>query len=204
MRRVDAGLAADGGIDLRQQRRRHLHEVHAAAHDRRGEAGEIADHAAAERDHHVAALEAGIENAVDHILQCLETLRRLARRDGDLGRLDAGFLQALRDGRQMVAGDVFVGDDRRAGSRQHRGDMTSGLGEKAGSDQDVVGAVAERDVDGLGGNGGGHCPDAPVVSAIVAFSLPSRVSQLASAATTLAAMSSLEMSCDSTSTSASA
>ena len=30
--RIDAGLAADRGIDLRQQRRRHLHEIEAAPH----------------------------------------------------------------------------------------------------------------------------------------------------------------------------
>ena len=59
LRRVDAGLAADGGIDLRQQRGRHLHEIDAAAQDRRGKAGEIADHAAAERDHEIVALDLG-------------------------------------------------------------------------------------------------------------------------------------------------
>ena len=48
LRRVDAGLAADRGIDLRQQRGRHLYEVDAAAQDGCREAGEIADHAAAE------------------------------------------------------------------------------------------------------------------------------------------------------------
>ena len=62
--RVDAGLAADGGVDLRQQRGRDLHEAHAATHDAGGEAGEIADHAAAERDHEIAALEPHLEQAL--------------------------------------------------------------------------------------------------------------------------------------------
>ena len=57
LRRVDAGLAADGRVDLRQQRGRHLHEIDAAAQDRRGKAREIADHAAAERDHQIVALD---------------------------------------------------------------------------------------------------------------------------------------------------
>ena len=56
--RIDRGLAADRGIDLRQQRGRYLHVVETAADDRGGEAGEIADHAAAERHHEVAALDA--------------------------------------------------------------------------------------------------------------------------------------------------
>ena len=50
-RMVDAGLAADAGVDLRQQRGRHLHERHAAHEGRGGEAGQVADDAAAEGDH---------------------------------------------------------------------------------------------------------------------------------------------------------
>ena len=57
VRRIDPGLAADRGIDLRQQRGRHLHEIDAAAQDRGGKAGEIADHAAAERDDQIVALD---------------------------------------------------------------------------------------------------------------------------------------------------
>ena len=66
VRRIDAGLAADRGIDLRQQRGRHLHEVEAAPHARRGEAGEIADHAAAERDDQIAALDARRDDRLAH------------------------------------------------------------------------------------------------------------------------------------------
>ena len=66
--RIDPGLAADRGIDLRQQRGRHLHDVEAAAQDRGGKAREIADHAAAERDHHVVALDARIEQPVADVL----------------------------------------------------------------------------------------------------------------------------------------
>ena len=57
LRRIDPGLAADGGIHLRQQRGRHLHEIDAAAQDRGRKAGEIADHAAAERNDEIVALD---------------------------------------------------------------------------------------------------------------------------------------------------
>src|SRR3546814_5535820 len=40
--RVDPGLAADRTVDLRQQRRRDLHEVEAAERHRRRDSGEIA------------------------------------------------------------------------------------------------------------------------------------------------------------------
>ncbi len=45
---IDRGLAADRGIDLRQQRGRDLHVIEAAPRHRGGEAGEIADDAAAQ------------------------------------------------------------------------------------------------------------------------------------------------------------
>ncbi len=49
-----AGLAADRAVDLREQGGRHLDEAAAAVDDRRGETGEVADHAAAEGDDLVA------------------------------------------------------------------------------------------------------------------------------------------------------
>ena len=47
---VDADLAADRAVHLRQQRRRHLHDRDAAQVGGRGEPGDVADHAAAEGD----------------------------------------------------------------------------------------------------------------------------------------------------------
>ena len=55
---VDAGLAADGRIDLREQRGRHLHERDAALVAGRREPGQIAHHPAAEREHRAVATEA--------------------------------------------------------------------------------------------------------------------------------------------------
>ena len=47
---IDADLPADGAVDLRQERRRHVHERDATEIGRRGESGHVADHAAAECD----------------------------------------------------------------------------------------------------------------------------------------------------------
>ena len=47
---VDADLAADRAVHLRQQRRRHVHEGDAAQEARRGKAGRVADDAAADGD----------------------------------------------------------------------------------------------------------------------------------------------------------
>ena len=55
---VHAGLAADRGVHLRQQRGRNLHDRDAAHEDRREESGHVVDDAAAERDHHAGAVAA--------------------------------------------------------------------------------------------------------------------------------------------------
>ena len=78
-RRVDAGLAADRGVDHREQRRRHLHDWD-AAHVRRGdESGQVANDAAAERDDRRVAPEAGFEELVGEARPRLARLVRLAR-----------------------------------------------------------------------------------------------------------------------------
>ena len=67
MARVDAGLAADRGIDLRQQGGRHLDEVDAAQQRRGGKAGEIADHAAAQRDQRRLAVGPLVEQRIHQL-----------------------------------------------------------------------------------------------------------------------------------------
>ena len=93
VRRIDAGLAADRGIDLRQQRGRHLHEIDAAPQDRRREAGEIADDAAAERDHQIVALDLGRDQRFADFLEAGIALGALAFLDDDPRGRDAGGRQ---------------------------------------------------------------------------------------------------------------
>ncbi len=83
LRGVDAGLAADRGVHLRQQRRRHLHEVEAAPHAGGGKAGKIADHAAAERDDQIAALDLRGDQGLADLLERRVVLRALALRHDD-------------------------------------------------------------------------------------------------------------------------
>ena len=122
LRRVDAGLAADGAVHLRQQRGRDLHEAHAAAQDGRGEAGEVADHAAAERDDEIAALEAQLEQALAQRLELAEALRRLAGRQDDRADVAAARLQRRLERGEMMARDVLVGDDGAARRAEPRVD----------------------------------------------------------------------------------
>ncbi len=78
MARIDTGLAADAGIDLRQQRGRHLHEIHPATRYTGGETRQIADNAAAEGDERVAAFHAGRQDARTDGFQGGEVFRLLA------------------------------------------------------------------------------------------------------------------------------
>ena len=113
-RMVDAGLAADRRVDLREQRRRHLHERHAALVDRGGEAGEVADDAAAQRDQRRRALGPQLEEARQDVVQRRPGLVRLAVRDEDRLAGDARRGEARAQRREPVRGDDRIGDDDRA------------------------------------------------------------------------------------------
>ena len=92
--RVDAGLAADRGIHLGQQRGGHLHDADAAPQDAGGEAGQIADHAAAERDDAIAPLDAELEQAFAEGSQHGEALACLAGADHRLAEKQALSIKA--------------------------------------------------------------------------------------------------------------
>ena len=147
MRRVDAGLAADGGIHLRQQRGRHLHEIDAAAQDRGRKAREVADHAAAERDDEIVALDLRRDQLLADIFQALIAFRNLALVDDDPRRGDAGVEQRRLGLAQPVCRNKLVGDDGRARAGPQRRDARAQRSQHAAADDDVIGAVAERDID---------------------------------------------------------
>ena len=75
---VHAGLAADRAVDHREQRGRHLHDVDAAVVHRGREAGRVADDAAADRDHDVAAQQAPLRELAAQVLDRRERLGVLA------------------------------------------------------------------------------------------------------------------------------
>ena len=111
---VDAGLAADRGIDLGQQRGRHLHDADAAPQDAGGEAGQVADHAAAKGDDAVAALDAELEQALAERRQHGEALARLARAHHHLAEQKALLVEARFERGKIQRRHVGVGHDRAA------------------------------------------------------------------------------------------
>ena len=63
--------------------------------------------------------------------------------DADAGAGERGFRR-----REMMARHRLVGDDRDLAARPEPGDPLAERREQAAADRDVIGAVAERDIDG--------------------------------------------------------
>jgi hypothetical protein len=144
-RRVDPGLAADRGVDLGEQGGRDLDEVEATQQDRRGEAGEVADHPAAQRDQRGAALDPGQQQAAAEVGEVGEVLARLAGRqhEGLVG--DAGLVEGALQRLEVQLGDGLVGDDHRPRRRDQRRDPLPGARDQLLADNDLVAALAQRD-----------------------------------------------------------
>ena len=157
---IDRGLAADRGIDLRQQRGRHLHIIESAPHRGRREAGEIADDAAAERDHEIAALDARGDDRLADLFEHAKALRAFADRNDHAARRHAGSGKRGFGGIEVMTRDILVGDDGGLGARPQRFDARAERGDQPAPDDDVVAAGAERDLDGrrIGAKRCGHAP----------------------------------------------
>ena len=82
---IDAGLPAHRAVDHGKQRRWNLDKIDPAQERRRREAGQIAEHAAAQRDHDGAAVELAGRQELEHLPQPGHGLAPLARRQRQHG-----------------------------------------------------------------------------------------------------------------------
>ena len=140
LRDVDRGLAADRGIDHRQQRGRQLHAIDAAHPAGCGESGHVADHAAAER------IDAGVAGCPhfrkrgDDAVEVVEGLGALAGRQDQHCELRVWARRPqCRDHRIAIqGGDMFVADHQGVASAQ-------GVRQQGGVAQQAI-----PDMDGIG------------------------------------------------------
>src|SRR5262249_36605789 len=110
-------------------------------------AGEIADDAAAQREHEIRTLDARGNQRLAHALELRKALRTLARRHRHRGSGDARRRErGLRDS-EMVAHDGLVSHDCDLRPGPQRRDFLAEQRQQAAADVDVVAALAERDVD---------------------------------------------------------
>ena len=135
---VDPGLASDARIDHREQRGGDRDQPHPALPDRRRESSQVAHSPAPDRDHDPTAVYLLSLQEPEHVLQLLDRLRALARRDGVDGGLQPGPLDRLGD-LHRVRPRVRVGDDRRPRRVKTRDDVAE-LAPQVGADQDRVAA----------------------------------------------------------------
>ena len=97
---IDAGLSADAAVDLRKQTGRNLHELDPAEHTGGCKARKVAHHAASERDDHAPAAHLVLQQRREDRVVHIDGFRRLACRDVDQNRIEAGTRRdpARRDG----------------------------------------------------------------------------------------------------------
>ncbi len=156
MRHIDAGLAADRTVDLRQKGRRNLQERHAAQQDRGGESGQVADHAAAEGEQRRRSFRPRIEYRREQLFQLREALAALARRHPVERMSQARRRQRVRQGFAMQLRHRLVGHHEQGGHLQQRLGQRAGAGQQAGAGMDVIAALTQLEPDGRGGKHHSH------------------------------------------------
>jgi hypothetical protein len=147
--KIDAGLATDGGVNLREECSGEGYVVHAALIDGGEKSGEVGDDASAECDQHGIAMGAGAGELGGEALDGCEGFVAFAgRNEEDDGTLGAG--EGFEEHFAVEAEDLRRGDEE-AGAVAKQG-MGSGAGEEAGSDRDGVGTAGALNFD-EGGRG---------------------------------------------------
>ena len=142
---VDAGLAADGAVDLRDDGGGNLHAGDAAEVDGGDESGEVANHPAAEGDDKRTAVEAGGEQPVDEAFRGGHGLGILPRGDGEQLRGESRGCERFDHGGAVEGPDIFVGDDRASSAQSGAGAKGPGLREQTRSSQHAAGASGKGD-----------------------------------------------------------
>ena len=139
---IDTGLAADGAVDLRKQRRRHLDEINATHVTGCGETGNVPHNATAQRNDGRVAVGAVLDERVENILHGFEGLVRLTVRQADHADLLAGEVREQRIEIQRL--DRFVGDHEAVGTANVAREIEVAA-EQSATDENRVAALTEFD-----------------------------------------------------------
>ena len=121
---VDRGLAADAGVDLRDDGGGHLDKGDAAEEGGGHEAGQVADHAPAQGQDPGAAVEFGLDELSEDLFGGGQVFVGVAPWDEHFERLKTGFFQAGQGWLQVEIRDGPVGDHRYLAAQFH---LTTGF-----------------------------------------------------------------------------
>ena len=147
LRRVDACLAADRRIDLRQKRSRDLNEADPASQNACCKSSQIANDAAAEWHNDVAAFEVHFEKFLTQRPKFAEAFGGFARLQNDRTRDQSCRFQVGFKCCQMVARDVFICHDTAFDLAQPGRNERTRLRQQSWANEHIIGAVAQRDAD---------------------------------------------------------
>ncbi|MNX79390.1 hypothetical protein D3C86_1110180 [compost metagenome] len=143
-RMVDGDLAPHRGVDLGEQRRRHLHEGHPALVGGRHEPRQVPDHSATQGDHGALALQAPLDGQIVEAFGLLQGLGPLGIGHHPEDRRPARVLERALRRLAVEALHCRVGHHQaRAGLE----DLRHALAERRqgiGRDRNVVGTRTER------------------------------------------------------------
>ena len=139
---VDRRLAADRGVDLCEQRGRQLRAGDSSLPRRRREAGDVADDAAAEREHGAVTVDARSSEPVVNPSERVERLGRLAI--GEDAFLERAAHECGAQPRQVEGRHGRVADDEQAAGGKVRFEEAP-IGEESLANVDRVAARAEFD-----------------------------------------------------------
>ena len=136
-RMVDCHLAANGGIHLCQQRRRHLNQMNAAQIGARRIARQVADHAAAQRNHIVLPGQMRIQKRVIQLLKLRHALGRFARGQDKQADLRPRQLKLTPKHVGIQRRDVFIRHNHRSPACAH-GKQRRSMAEQPVPDMDFI------------------------------------------------------------------
>ena len=149
LREVDAHLAAHGAIDLGQQGRGDLQETQSAGEGRGDEAGQVADHAAADGHDDRLAIGAEFQHAFPEFGGHFHGLALFAGGDGHDGHLDRLADETFGHFDRVRLLHVFVGEDDGLRDLAAVLEEAAGMGQVAGADFDIVAPLGQIDANAL-------------------------------------------------------
>jgi len=147
-RMIDAGLAADRGVDLREQRGRNLHVADAALIAGGRKACDIADHAPAQGEHGGVAVHFLRHQRIEYQARGMQRLVLLAFRQdafGDPARVEPG-----RQFRKVQAADRGIGHDQQIVAANAARQQLA-IAKQARSDRDRIAGMTDINLESVHG-----------------------------------------------------
>ena len=136
---VDAGLAADGTIDLGDDGGGDLNAGNAAVVNGGSESREVADHAAAESHEHGGSVEPRLNHGVADFRGLLEGFGGLSSGNGDTDGLEPSLTKRGLDGLGVEWADIRVGDKGATRGLENFGDPGTAIPNQSGPNDHLVG-----------------------------------------------------------------